>query len=280
MTEKEMLEMAKTKTMISNDIWKSMRDSLTDKQIILYINGMTEADTLGIISGRDWIKTAVATPEDLQTLIDLGYIYEIQQKRIFAYVIADWWKHNVLPRPDLRHTSLTEVLDMLYIDDRVYNLTGEGEKAAVWVEKTRESDKKPAKTATEKAAKTPKPEPNMKNLKALEEVMAIWNASYPEKSIKHKPGTKIYEQLRSTIIYTGIDECKTAAARKGCEMACQNWFNFDTIFTDPDKILRLKNGSYDKLFGFEKQLQEQKIRERQQATKPMSDDDKLAALGL
>lgn len=279
MTEKEMLDM-KAKTMLSNDIWKDMKDNLTDKQIILYINGMTEADTLGLISGRDWIKTAVATLEDLQVLIDLEYIYEIRQKRTYTYVIADWWKHNALPAKRLRKTTLEEVLDMLYIDGRVYNLSGDGTKATEWLAGAvdeDEQDVKPTKTA--KAPKSEKPSDPKPN-PILEEIMAIWNRSYPEKAIAHKPGTKIYDKLLSEIIYAGVDEAKAAAARSGCEMACVNWFNFDSIFTDAERIMKLKNGHYDKLFGTEKQIQEQKLRKQQNSTKPMSDDDKLAALGL
>ena len=279
MTEKETLVM-KAKTMLSNDIWKDMKDNLTDKQIILYINGMTEADTLGLISGRDWIKTAVATQDDLQVLVDLEYIYEIRQKRTYAYIIADWWKHNALPAKRLRKTTLEEVLDMLYIDQRVYNLTGDGVKATEWLAGAVDEDEQDTKpTTTAKPAKVLKPSEPKPN-PILEEVMAIWNRSYPEKEVKHKPGTKIYDKLLSEIIYAGVDEAKAAAARSGCEMACVNWFNFDSIFTDPDRIMKLKNGHYDKLFGDEKQIQEQKMRKQQNSTKPMSDDDKLAALGL
>lgn len=44
MTEKEMLDMAKAKTMIGNALFKEMQDNLSKAQMLLYISCMVEAE--------------------------------------------------------------------------------------------------------------------------------------------------------------------------------------------------------------------------------------------
>lgn len=253
MTEERSIEMAKAKSMISNEIFKEMQDNLTNSQIVLYISSMVDADVLGLLSGKGWLRAAGGTEEDLQKLLDLEYLIEIKEKRSIYYVVADWWRHNSLPAVRLRKTTMETVLDKLYVSDRIYNLAGDGISARDWLLKSSAEDNL---TLDDKSPKitTTKKEKDKEKDKAqnpfYEEIVELWNASYPEKPApKHRPGTKIYQDILSAIVYAGEEESKLAASHAGAEMAIEPWFNFDTIFSSSDKISRLRCGAYDKAFG-------------------------------
>lgn len=272
--ERTAIDMAKAKTMIGNALLDEMIDNLSDAQIVLYVYCMRSADCLGLVSGKGWMRSARGSEEDLKALLDLGYLIEIKQKRAIAYVVSDWWKHNSLPARRLRKTTMVDILAMLHVQDRIYNLDGDGVPAAEWLQDTKDDDEDEIKTP-KKQDKKPEPTPHP----LVEELMAAWNCSYPDKIVKHKPGTKIYDSILSASIYAGEENAKAAAGRSGCEMACEAWFNFDTIFSDADKILKMKNGSYDKAFGYVAQKLEQEKRETEKA-KPKSLEEQFKELGF
>lgn len=252
MTEERLIEMAKAKSMISNEIFKEMQDNLSADQIVLYISSMVDADVLGLLSGKSWLRAAGGTEEDLQKLLELEYLLEIKEKRSVYYVVADWWRHNSLPIVRLRKTTMETILDKLHVSDRIYNLAGDGVPARDWVMES-SSEENPT-TLDEKSPKTTTIKKEKDKASAsnpyYEEVVTLWNASYPEKPApKHRPGTKIYQDILSAIVYAGVDEAKLAASHAGAEMAIEPWFSFDTIFSSSDKINRLRCGAYDKAFG-------------------------------